>query len=67
MTVPTKRKLHRVVLEIAAESGQGMSQREVVESVTGMLSLTDKDLTQQTSSGVLRVPLRFQQLCPPNG
>ncbi len=55
MAVPTKNQLHRVILEIAAESAQALSRRDVVELVSVRLSLTEEDLAEQSSSGVFRV------------
>lgn len=55
MVVPTKNQLHRIILEIAAESSQALSRRDVVELVSARLSLTEEDLAEQSSSGVFRV------------
>lgn len=55
MAVPTKNQLHRVILEIAAESAQALSRKDVVELVSVRLSLTEDDLAEQSSSGVFRV------------
>ena len=55
MVVPTKNQLHRVVLEIAAESTAPLSRRGVVELLSTRLSLTAEDMVEQSSSGVFRV------------
>ena len=55
MAVPTKNQLHRVILEIAAETAQALSRRDVVGLVSARLSLTEEDLAEQSSSGVFRV------------
>ena len=58
MAVPTKNQLHRLVLEIAVDSSQALSLREVADLVAERLSLTEIDLAEQSSSGVFRVPDR---------
>ncbi len=55
MVVPTKNQLHRVVLEIAAESTAPLSRRGIVELLSTRLSLTEEDMVEQSSSGVFRV------------
>ena len=55
MAVPTKNQLHRVILEVAAETAQALSRRDVVELVSARLSLTEEDLAEQSSSAVFRV------------
>lgn len=55
MAVPTKNQLHRVVLEIAAETAEPLSRRDVVELLRTRLSLTEDDMAEQSSSGVFRV------------
>ena len=55
MVVPTKNQLHRVVLEIAADTAEPLSRRDVVELLRTRLSLNEDDMAEQSSSGVFRV------------
>ena len=51
MAVPVLNKLHRPVLEIAAENGEVLSYDRLTESVAERFSLTDEDLQEMMPSG----------------
>ena len=51
MAVPTQAELHRPILEIAAESRQSLTQKEVVARLTTLFSLTEDDLQEMVPSG----------------
>ena len=60
MAVPSQQTFLRPVLQITADSEGGLPYREILEEAVPMLALTEEDLQERTSRGVLRVESRIR-------
>ena len=55
MAVPSKKDLHRPILEITAEIGSPMRRRQIFDSLIQRLKLTTDDLEDRSASGSRRL------------
>ena len=60
MAVPSQQTFLRPVLQITADSEGGLPYREILEEAMPMLALSEEDLQERTSRGVLRVESRIR-------
>lgn len=63
MAVPSKKELHRPILEIAAETGGKIHRREIRDILIDRLALSEVDLADQSASGSNRFRDRFSFAC----
>ncbi|MCY4416280.1 MAG: restriction endonuclease [Chloroflexi bacterium] len=63
MAVPSKKDLHRPILEIADEFGGKVHRREIRDLLIQRLALTDADLSDKSASGSNRFRDRYSFAC----
>lgn len=55
MALPTQTNMRRPILELAANKGESISTREIINHLIERFSLTDSDLQERSSSGTKRL------------